>query len=591
MDDQPEKKFTNAWSLIRSLLPFLRPYRLRFALLLCWLAVQSAASVVLPFLVLQYSVDRILPKIAQERDFRTLALVVGIYLGLQIVAAGLYFLNRYLIFTVGAGIMRDVRGALFRRLQDLDLAFYNRWKRGEIISRVMNDVGAIQSLLTSTFLSVFGQALVLVGALALILWTNWRLSLYAMVVVPGLIGVTRFFGARLRAIAKRVQAQVARVTTWLEESLGGVRLVKSFGQETRRTLGFGRELDELRSLTIRAGMLGTSHEQLLGFVFNVGALLVFGLGFREVVLDRMTWGALVGFFYVMMRFYGPVSAFATINVQIQTALASVDRVMEILHQRVHVSEQPDAVEIPAFETAVQFDGVTFGYEPGQPVLRDFGLTIPRGKTLALFGPSGAGKSTLINLLFRFYDPWSGRVLMDGTDLRDVRIQSLRRLISYVDQDVFLFHTTIEENVSFSRPDASTSDVMRACEMANIHGFVSGLPNRYQTVVGDRGVRLSGGEKQRLSIARAILRGSPLLVLDEATSSLDAESEKLIREALDHLREGRTAIIIAHRLSTIQAADLIAVMEAGRLIDVGSYTELLDRCDRFREFHRLQFLMT
>ena len=235
--------------------------------------------------------------------------------------------------------------------------------------------------------------------------------------------------------------------------------------------------------------------------------------------------------------------------------------------------------------------MTFGYDPGQPVLRDFGLTIPRGKTVALFGPSGAGKSTLINLLFRFYDPWRGRVLVDGKDLRDVRIQSLRRLISYVDQDVFLFHTTIEENVSFSRPEAATSDVVRACEMANIHRFVSNLPNGYETVVGDRGVRLSGGEKQRLSIARAILRNSPLLVLDEATSSLDAESEKLIREALDHLREGRTAIIIAHRLSTIQTADLIAVMEAGRLIDVGSYSELLDRCDRFREFHRLQFLMT
>jgi ABC-type multidrug transport system fused ATPase/permease subunit len=591
MGDNPNRGGTGAWSLIRSLLPFLRPYRFRFALLLCWLALQSAASVVLPFIVLKYSVDRILPRIVEERDFRTLALVVGAYLGLQVVAAGLYFLNRYLIFTVGAGIMQDVRGALFRRLQELDLAFYNRWKRGEIISRVMNDVGGIQSLLTSTFLSVFGQALVLVGALALILWTNWRLSLYAMVVVPGLIGITRFFGARLRAVAKKVQAQVAKVTTWLEESLGGIRLVKSFGQEARRTLGFGQELNELRRLTIRAGMLGTSHEQLLGFVFNVGALAVFGLGFREVVLGRMTWGSLVGFFYVMMRFYGPVSAFATINVQIQTALASVDRVMEVLHQRVHVADRPDSAEIATLESGVRFETVTFGYEPGQPILRDFSLTIPKGKTVALFGPSGAGKSTLINLLFRFYDPWEGSVLVDGRDLRDLKVQSLRRLISYVDQDVFLFHTTIEENVRFSRPDASSHDVVEACRMANIHDFVGGLPDGYDTTVGDRGVRLSGGEKQRLSIARAILRDSPVLVLDEATSSLDAESEGLIRAALDHLRRGRTAVVIAHRLSTIQAADIIAVMENGTLIDVGSYSELLERCERFREFHRLQFLMT
>jgi subfamily B ATP-binding cassette protein MsbA len=591
MRDQSTSGRAGAWSLIRSLLPFLRPYRFRFGLLLCWLAFQSAASVVLPFIVLKYSVDKILPRIAEQRDFRTLTLVVGAYLGLQIVAAGLYFLNRYLIFTVGAGIMRDVRSALFRRLQELDLAFYNRWKRGEIISRVMNDVGGIQSLLTSTFLSVFGQALVLVGALALILWTNWRLSLYAMVVVPGLIGVTSFFGARLRAVAKKVQAQVARVTTWLEESLGGVRLVKSFGQEDRRTLGFGQELNELRRLTIRAGMLGTSHEQLLGFVFNVGTLVVFGLGFREVVLGRMTWGALVGFFYVMLRFYGPVSAFATINVQIQTALASVDRVMEVLHQRVHVSDRPGAAEIAALEASVEFDHVTFGYESDRPVLKDFTLTVPKGKTVALFGPSGAGKSTLINLLFRFYDPWEGAVYVDGRDVREVTTASLRRLISYVDQDVFLFHTTVDENVRFSRHDATSEEVVSACRMANIHDLVSSLPDSYETVVGDRGVRLSGGEKQRLSIARAILRDAPILVLDEATSSLDAESEGLIRAALDRLRQGRTAVIIAHRLSTIQAADLIAVLEEGELIDVGSYAELLDRCERFREFHRLQFLMT
>jgi subfamily B ATP-binding cassette protein MsbA len=258
---------------------------------------------------------------------------------------------------------------------------------------------------------------------------------------------------------------------------------------------------------------------------------------------------------------------------------------------VHVSDRPGAAEIAALEASVEFDHVTFGYESDRPVLKDFTLTVPKGKTVALFGPSGAGKSTLINLLFRFYDPWEGAVYVDGRDVREVTTASLRRLISYVDQDVFLFHTTVDENVRFSRHDATSEEVVSACRMANIHDLVSSLPDSYETVVGDRGVRLSGGEKQRLSIARAILRDAPILVLDEATSSLDAESEGLIRAALDRLRQGRTAVIIAHRLSTIQAADLIAVLEEGELIDVGSYAELLDRCERFREFHRLQFLMT
>ena len=508
---------------------------------------------------------------------------------LFLVAVGAYLLNRYLIYTVGAGIVRDLRRDLYRHIHELDLAYVQYHPAGDLISRVLNDVGGVQGLLTSTFLTVLSQLILGISALYLVLSRSWKLTLLSAVMIPFIILLTRFFNRKARILSRKLQEQYAVVTRSLQEAMAGMRLIKTLSRESLRVARFSEQVQTLFSLSVRRGMLEAYHSQAIAVLVAAGGVAVLLAGVREIQSGAMTPGTLFGFFFVLGRaFYGPVTAFASMNVQIQASLACLERILEVADATPQISDSPRARKLTRVDGSLRFRNVTFAYEPGKPVLRHFDLNMKPGESVALFGPSGAGKTTVLNLLCRFYDPQEGAVLLDGVDLREIVLDDLRSHLAYVDQDTFLFNASVSENLLFARPSATAAEMEAACRAAFIHDVIAGLPQGYETVVGESGARLSGGEKQRLSIARAILRGAPVIVFDEATSALDSGSEGLVQEALQRLLTGRTSITIAHRIGTIRAVDRIIVMEAGQVLAQGPYQQLLEECEPFRRFHAQQF---
>ncbi|MBN1424994.1 ABC transporter ATP-binding protein [Candidatus Fermentibacteria bacterium] len=573
------------WSIARRVLPYLKPYRLRMGGLTVLLLLQTLASLWIPFLLTIYAVDKVL----LEKDWSRLMKLGGIYGVLFLVAVGAYLLNRYLIYTVGSGIVRDLRRDLYRHIHELDLSFVQYHPAGDLISRVLNDVGGVQGLLTSTVLTVLSQLILGLSAIYLVVSRSWKLTLLSALLVPFIILVTRFFNRRARVLSMRLQEQLAVVTRSLQEAMAGMRLIKTLSRESLRVARFTDQVQTLFSLSVKRGMVEAYHSQATAMLVAAGGIVVLIAGVREIQTGAMTPGTLFGFFFVLGRaFYGPVTAFASLNIQIQSSLACLDRILEVLDATPLIVDAPDARRLTNVRGHVSFRGITFSYEQETPVLRDFSLEVRPGEAVAMFGPSGAGKTTVLNLLCRFYDPQEGAVLVDGVDLRELRLDDLRSHIAYVDQDTFLFNASVAENLQFARPSATLADLEAACKAALIHDVIQHLPDGYDTVLGEQGARLSGGEKQRISIARAILRDAPIIVFDEATSALDSTSERLVQEALRRLLHGRTSITIAHRIGTIRAVDRIVVMERGRVLDEGNCTELLRRCEPFRRFWSQQF---
>ncbi|MCU0613308.1 MAG: ABC transporter ATP-binding protein/permease, partial [Candidatus Eisenbacteria bacterium] len=460
---------------------------------------------------------------------------------------------------------------------------------GDLISRVLNDVGGVQGLLTSTFLTVLSQLLLGLSALYLVLSRSWKLTLLSAVMVPFIVILTRVFNRKARFLSRRLQEQIAVVTRSLQEAMVGMRLIKTLSRESLRVTAFTDQVQSLFGLSVKRGMVEAYHSQAIAVLVAGGGVAVLLAGVREIQNGTMTPGTLFGFFFVLGRaFYGPVTAFASLNVQIQSSLACLERILEVLDARPSIVDGPMARRLTSVRGHLRYRGVTFAYEPDEAVLRQFDLEVRPGESVALFGPSGAGKTTVLNLLCRFYDPQQGEITLDGIDLRSIALEDLRSRLAYVDQDTFLFNVTVAENLRFARPSATDDELRAACRAAFIHDVIEHLPHGYDTVVGEQGARLSGGEKQRLSIARAILRDAPIIVFDEATSALDSASESLVQEALRTLLRGRTSITIAHRIGTIRAVDRIVVMDAGRVVAEGPYAYLLDQCDTFRRFHAQQF---
>lgn len=575
----------STWAVIVRILPYLRPYRLRMVGLALLLLLQTLASLWIPFLVTIYAVDEVL----LLQDWAKLARLGGIYGILFLVSIGAFLVNRYLIYTVGAGIVRDLRRDLYGHIHSLDLGFLQTHPSGDLISRVLNDVGGVQVLLTSTFLTILSQLILGLSAVYLVLSRSWKLALISAVMIPFIIMATRYFNKKARILSKHLQEQLAVVTRSLQESMAGMRLIKTLSRETLRVSRFTDQLQRLYQLAVKRGMVEAFHSQATAFFVAVGGLVVLIVGIHEIRTGVMTPGTLLGFFFVLGRaFYGPVTAFASLNVQIQAALACLDRILEILDAKPQVVDRPNPLRLETVTGRITFSDVEFSYEPQKKVLRDFTLDVRPGESVALFGPSGAGKTTVINLLCRFYDPAGGRILLDGTDLRDIALDDLRSRIAYVDQDTFLFNASAEENLLFARPDATREDIENACKAAHIHEVLEALPNGYDSLLGEIGARLSGGEKQRLSIARAILRDAPIIIFDEATSSLDSSSESLVQQALARLLSGKTSITIAHRIGTIRTVDKIVMIDRGEIKAQGSYEELLKSCEPFQRLHAQQF---
>lgn len=496
--------------------------------------------------------------------------------------------NTYLIARVGQRLIADLRLQIHMRVQNLPLRFFAERRTGEIVSRVSNDVTVVQNALTDMPISFLSQLTTLVGGLILMLVMNTQLALLILLIIPPILVIGILFGRRLERLSTAVQDRLADSTVVLEEMLSGIRVVKSFAREDYERQRFRGQVESAFFTAMRRARLRAVFIPLISFV-GFGALtFLLWYGGLEVVRGQITPGELVAFLFYMMMVAGSMGAFAGLYAQLREALGAGRRVFELLDATPEPLDVVGAVQPGRLLGRVQFLGVSFAYDGSQPVLRDISLEVRPGEMIAIVGPSGVGKTTLVNLIPRFYDPTAGRIEMDGHDARDFDLRGLREQIGLVPQDTFLFGGTVRENIAYGRPGASQEEIHTAAESANAEEFVSRLTQGYDTVVGEKGVKLSMGQRQRLTIARVLLKDPRILILDEATSSLDSESERLVQEALERLMQGRTTFVIAHRLSTTQRAERIVVLQEGRIVEEGPHGVLLGRGGLYQHLWALQF---
>ncbi len=496
--------------------------------------------------------------------------------------------SQYLLSRAGESVTLDLRADVYRRLQSLGLSFYASRRTGELVSRLSSDVTVVRTTLVNNVATLLSNVLSIVGAAVLILIVNWRLTLVVLIVLPVATLIAVLYGRAIRPLSRQVQDKLAESSSVAEEAISGVRVVKSFERETYEVSRFEAAARATFQSALRLATIRATFGPLIGLMFFFALLAILWFGSQEVSAGRLSAGELVAFLLYGSIIASSVGVLAQIFSQLQEAVGATQRLFEILDTPCDVCDTPNAKPIGVAEGRITFEHVSFAYESGVEVVQDINLDIAPGEIIALVGPSGAGKSTLFNLIPRFYDPTSGAVKLDGIDLRNITLASLRANIGIVPQETVLFSGTVRENILYGRLDASEQEMMAAAKAANAHEFVLALPQGYDTPVGERGIKLSGGQRQRIAIARAVLKNPRVLLLDEATSSLDSESEGLVQEALGRLMQGRTTIIIAHRLSTVQIAHRIAVLDKGRLVELGTHDELLARDGLYRRLYLLQF---
>lgn len=597
--------------LLSRVLGYARPYWSTVALSLLITALIALIELIPPLLYREL-IDHVLP----NGQWGRLNLLAGAMISIPIGSGLLGVAQRYLNSKVGEGIIYDLRRELYNHLQRMSLRFFTHTKAGDIISRLNNDVVGAQGAISNTIPNLITNIFTLASTLAVMLTIEWRLTLLAVAVLPLFIIPARRVGRILREIRRKSMELNADMSNAISETLNvnGALLVKTFGRGRHEVERFDKTNRQVREIGIRQAMVGRWFFLGLSISGALGTALIYWVGGRFVLEDVITVGTIVAFAAYLGRLYGPISALANVPVEFARALVSFERVFEYLDMPVEIADKPNAIELAAVQGDIRFEGVAFRYtapestpEPSPngagdarpdnlhlPVasrpmaLQGLDFHVAPGQLVALVGPSGAGKTTITYLLPRLYDPTDGRVLLDGHDLRDVTLESLARQIGMVTQETYLLHDTFAANLRYARQDATQAEMEAACRAANIHDFIAGLPNGYETLVGERGYRLSGGEKQRLAIARVILKDPRILILDEATAHLDSQSEALIQAALEPLFAGRTSFVIAHRLSTILAADKILVIDEGRLVEQGSHADLLAQGGLYAELYRTQF---
>ncbi|MGA8535197.1 MAG: ABC transporter ATP-binding protein [Candidatus Tumulicola sp.] len=582
--DKPKIRRRVDWKRMRA---FFAPYWIQQATVLGCIVVASLLGL-LPAFMTARIIDVAIPR----RDVVELGIDVGVILASALLSALVGVAQGYLNSVVGEGIMRDIRTQLVAHLHRMPLSFFTGTKTGEIMNRVSSDVDNVDNVVTGTLTSIVTNVVVIAStAIAMFLW-NWRLALLSVVIVPLMVIPLGPVGRRMYDVRKKTREKRDQIESITQEtlSISGITLIKSFAREAYERARFYRVGTRLMQLEVDLAMVGRWFLASVTAMVIVGPALVwFGGGWYSIA-GGLQVGVIVAFVsFIQGRLYGPAAALAGIQVQIVSALAVFERIFDYLDMQAEEYEPKGAVALPAIRGDIVFEDVTFSYGgSSRTILDDISFHVEAGEAIAFVGPSGAGKTTITQLVPRFYDPQRGRVLVDGQDVRTVELESLRRDVGIVTQETYLFHDTIANNLRYGKPDAADAELAAAARAANIHDFIATLPDRYDTVVGERGHKLSGGERQRLAIARVLLKDPRILILDEATSSLDSENEAAIQAALVTAMRGRTSLVVAHRLSTILAADTIFVVDAGRIVETGRHAALLARGGLYSRLYRTQF---
>ncbi len=569
---------------LRRVLSYVTPHWPRAVVVIACMVVGAAFSLSLPWFMKRV-VDDAIPR----GDVRLLLIYCAAMVAGPAAAGLLEVAQKYGAEVIGQQVMLDLRVALYRQLHAMPFAFFARQRPGEAVSHVLNDVQGVGGAVSGTLVDVAQNAIVLVSTTAFVFALDWRLALVALGFLPLFIAPTRRVGRTRRTLKRAVQARVSELTGILTETLSvsGALLVKVFGGQDVEVLRFTAKAEEIKGLSLEQSLVGRWFQMLLGLFESAGPAIVFAVGGLLVIKGQIALGTVIAFVTVLKRLYGPARQLAGVHVDLMTSYAYFERVFGVLDRMPSIRDARNAVALPTVRGRVEIRDVSFTYDDSDETLSNINLEIPAGATVGIVGPSGGGKSTIAALVMRLYDPTEGSITIDGVDLRHVTSSSLRDSIAVVTQETFLFHTTVLENLRYAKPSASAADVQDAATRAQIHDVIASLPDGYETVVGERGYRFSAGERQRLAIARAILKNPRMLILDEATSSLDSDSEHKVQQALASLRRGRTTLVIAHRLSTVRDADLIVVVDQGRIVERGTHDDLMQKAGLYAWLWRVQ----
>jgi subfamily B ATP-binding cassette protein MsbA len=568
---------------ILRLVKYIKPYR-------GWLVSAMVCMVIVAVMTgaQAYMVKPMLDEIFFNQDAFMLKVVPMAIICIFLIQGVFDYSYKYLLEKVGQSVIRDLRNSLYRHIQSLPLAFFHKTPTGELISRIISDVTLIQGAVSNVLVGLIKDTCQIVFLIFVIFYMNWRLALIAMILLPVIIYPIVNFGRRHRRLSRSNQQTTAQVSNILYETITGTRIVKAFCMEQYEIGRFAETLDKLFSIVMRDVRIGAISRPLMQLLGGIGIALVVWFGGSQVLSGASTPGTFFSFLTALIMIYEPLKSISRVNSVLQQGIAAAERVFDVLDVELDVDEKQDAIELPVIEDMIEFKDVSFQYDPKTEVLKDINLQVKTGEVLALVGSSGGGKSTLVNLIPRFFDVSSGSLTIDGIDVRDVTLKSLRNQIGMVTQQTILFNDTVRNNIAYGSPDATYEQVKEAARAAHALNFIQHLPEGFDTVIGESGARLSGGERQRISIARAILKNAPILVLDEATSSLDTESEREVQQAIENLVQSRTTFVIAHRLSTIRNADRIIVIQDGRIVEEGTHDSLLPRGGVYKMLYDMQF---